>query len=412
MKKTILPLIVSAAAAVSAYAAIPANITEDCSGEILRSTNYTIMADDVTVTHSHTGARHYVGVFNLNGHSATLVLSTSTSTPSTAYFAFDRSLPDGEATFRGNSAADVLDIKIADGKDPAYVIGGFIVDSATVNMGLGLVNEGRTKTVDVINGGVLNWTGVAANGSYDKMKLAFNVGNSASDNSKLVFKTASQAWFGGVKMTVNGGSFDLDASNGRFTFSQVDIKNLAADAKVSYMGVDANGTFNIDSGVAHKILSASQYIAVYENATLKFSTENAVMRANGNAIGLEFGSTAKTANFVMGANQTINDIRVNGDAATLNLSLNGNEFTLINADFAKLSIVIDDFDNNLFRWKNGTVDLSKITAIHDGITLDDLTTKVVGEYTYLFSASIPEPATVAAVFGALALGLAVYLRRK
>lgn len=412
MKKTILPLIMSAAAAVSTYAAIPANITEDCSGEILRGANYTIMADDVTVTHSHTGARHYVGTFNLNGHSATLVLSTSTSTPTTAYFAFDRSLPEGEATFRGNSAADVLDIKIADGKDPAYVLSGFIVDSATVNMGLGLVKEDRTKTVDVINGGVLNWTGVAANGSYDKMKLAFNVGNSASDNSKVVFKTASQAWFAGVKMTVNGGTFDLDAKSGRFTFSQVDIKNLSADAKVSYMGVEANGTFNIDSGIAHKILSVSPYIAVYENATLKFSTENAVMRSNGDAIGLEFGSTAKTANFVMGATQTINDIRVNGAAATLNLSLNGNEFTLLNADFTKLSIVIDDFDNNLFRWKNGTVDLSKITAIHDGITLGDLTTKIVGDYTYLFSASIPEPATVAAVFGALALGLALHRRRK
>lgn len=178
------------------------------------------------------------------------------------------------------------------------------------------------------------------------------------------------------------------------------------------MGVDANGTFTIASGLTHKIYTEGQYIAVYENSTLNFSTENAVMRTNGNAVGLEFGKTASMSNFVMGANQTINDIRVNGDAATLNLSLNGNEFTLLNADFTKLSIVIDDFDNNLFRWKNGTVDLSKITAIHDGITLDDLTTKIVGEYTYLFSASIPEPATFAAIFGALALGLAVYRRRK
>ena len=231
MKKIILPLIASAAAAASSYAAIPANITEDCSGEILRSTNYTVMADDVTITHSHTGARHYVGTFNLNGHSATLVLSTSTSAPTKDYFAFDRSLPDGEATFKGNSAANVLDIKIAEGKDPAYVIGGFIVDSATVNMGLGLANEGRTKNVDVINGGVLNWTGVAANGSYSNMKLAFNVGNSASDNSKLVFKTASQAWFAGVKMTVNGGTFDLNANTGRFTFSQMNVMSLSADAK-------------------------------------------------------------------------------------------------------------------------------------------------------------------------------------
>lgn len=115
------------------------------------------------------------------------------------------------------------------------------------------------------------------------------------------------------------------------------------------------------------------------------------------------------------ADHTFRTIMINGTGAQMNLSLNGSVLTFESLDFTKLDVVIADFENGLFRWKDGTgFDASKISATWNGQLLDDIEA-VLNEkdgYTYLFSATVPEPAEVAVVFAAFALAFALYRRRK
>ena len=413
MKKVILPLIAASVAALSANAAdvFPRTFTGDTEGYFEATADYTVEASDITITHTFAGAKHPRGTLNLNGHTnVNLVLNnTDGSNPDTKeYFAFNG------FTFKGNSAADVLNVSIAEGKAAARIGAGFNVDAATVNMNLSAVEWVKgfksTYAFNVSNGGVLNWTNVPTFNS-NGLPLEINISGAGS---KMVFKTVGTSWIGGNNViTIDGGSFDLDTKNGRLD-GAFNIKNLSDDCNVDLLGVGSGKTFDIAAGITHKIYTTNRNLVMFDNATFK-AMSDVFVSTSGQAFGLYAANNTKSINIEIGTAITLRTVELNQNLTNIavNVKLNGSLLTFLYLDFAQTSFVIEDFDNNLFRWESDkNLDLSAITAKHNGVVLTDLTTITKDGYTYLYSASIPEPATLAAVFGALALAFAAWRRRK
>lgn len=384
-------------------------LTENVTG-IMERVDYTIAAPDLVLTHKYDGARHYNATINLNGFSATFLADVHTSSPSTDFFAF------GGATFKGTNPDNVLDIGIVEGSDPIRIIeSGFTVDNATVNMDLGTgsgYHQG-TFTVNVVNNGVLNWTN--ATPPVGK-SMILNIGNGAGDNAHASIAYASQEWNNGSnKITINGGSFNFNVKSGRMCFAEMKVNSLSNDSQVyGSLGINGGGILEIGKDVNHKITLAQLSLVFFDNATYRSYSSDVIASSQG-TVRLEIASAASSFNLDLHADHTFRTIMINGTGAQMNLSLNGSVLTFESLDFTKLDVVIADFDNGLFRWKDGTgFDASKISATWNGQILDDIEA-VLNEkdgYTYLFSATVPEPAEVAVVFAALALAFALYRRRK
>lgn len=384
-------------------------LTESVTG-VMERVDYTIAAPDLMLIHKYHDARHYNATINLNGFSATFRADVHTSSPSTDFFGF------AGATFKGTGPDNVLDIGIVDGSDPIWILeSGFTVDNATVNMDLGTGSKYHhgTFAVNVVNNGVLNWTN--ATPAVGK-SLILTIGNRAGDNAHASISYAEQAWNNASnKITVNGGSFNFNVKSGRMQFAEMTVNSLSADSYIdSGLGINAGGVLEIAKDVDHKIIMNGHHLVFYDNATYRSYTSDVVVSKTGYAI-IEIAASAKSMNMDLHADHTFSGVMVNGDHTQMNLNLNGSVLTFESLDFTKLDVVIADFENGLFRWKDGTgYDASKISATWNGQILDDIEA-VLNEsdgYTYLFSATVPEPAEVAAVFAALALAFALYRRRK
>lgn len=385
-------------------------LTENVTG-VMERVDYTIAAPDLVLTHKYDAARHYNATINLNGYSATFLADVHTSNPSTDFFAF------GGATFKGTGPDNVLDIGIVEGSDPIWIIqSGFTVDNATVNMDLGTgsgYNHG-IFTVNVVNNGVLNWTNATP---LQGKSMILNIGSGAGDNARASIAYASQAWNSGSnKITINGGSFNFNVKNGRMCFAEMTVKSLSDDSQVSggTLGINPGGILEIGKDVNHKITMSHLSLVFFDKATYRSYSSDVIASSQG-TVRLEIAASTSSFNLDLHADHTFRTIMFNGTGAQMNLSLNGSVLTFESLDFTKLDVVIADFDNGLFRWKDGTgFDASKISATWNGQILDDIEA-VLNEsdgYTYLFSATVPEPAEVAVVFAALALAFALYRRRK
>lgn len=389
----------------------PRTLTESVTG-VMERVDYTIAAPDLVLTHKYDEARHYNATINLNGYSATFLADVHTSDPSKEVFGF------AGATFKGTSPSNVLTIGTVEGSDPIWLLSdGFTVDNATVNMNLGTgsgyYNKNMPVYVNVVNNGVLNWTNATpAVGT----KLILTIGNGAGDNAHASITYASQAWNNAAnKITVNGGSFNFNVKSGRMQFAEMTVNSLSADSYIdSGLGINAGGVLEIAKDVDHKIIMNGHHLVFYDNATYRSYTSDVVVSKTGYAR-IEIAASANSINMDLHADQTFSMVQVNGTHAQMNLNLNGSVLTFESLDFNKLDVVIADFENGLFRWKDGTgYDASKISATWNGQILDDIEA-VLNEkdgYTYLFSATVPEPAEVAVVFAALALAFALYRRRK
>ena len=399
------------ASAVSSYAqdAWPTVITEDVTSAIQMTGNYTIEAPDLVLTHNYNAARHYQGTIDLNGYSATFIADVHTGNTSN-YFAFNH------CTFKGDGPENILDIRVADGGDSIHIMDGFTVDAATVNMDLGAKSAYNASkyTVNVVNNGLLNWTNVKAT----SVPMILNIGSSATDTARAEIRYNGTAWQNGAnEITVNGGSFFIEVGSGRIDCNMT-VHALSADSYSTSLSIRKDGTFVIDSGVQHKIYTANSNLVFFDNSTFKSSTTDVLMYKPGSTvkyIGIYIAAAASSITLDLGAMQNFQKVTVAGASAVMNVLLNGNMLSFETIDFSKLDVVITDFENGLFRWKEATnFDVDKITASTlGGGELTDIETVLGADgYTYLYSASVPEPASIAAIFGALALALAAYRRRK
>ncbi len=415
MKNIFTTLVTISTVVASSYAAeFPSEITENTTGYLAQYGNYTI-SDDVTLTHTNNGARHYEGTITLAGSAdnpieAVLNIDEDTLS-STSYFGING------ATFKGYNKNDVLTITNT-GDSASYVMsGGLTVDNVTVKITNIAANAG--SSVVVKNNGVLEWTNGTNNYSYNLTIGSVDANGIpiTSDKSHLKFTNPGGSWMSGT-LNVYNGSFDLSYGTGRFDLSNSTIYNLSADSKIGYVLIKANEKFTIASGIKNTISFSNTNLVFMDNATFEINSSN-ITKNGSNPIGLHLANSASTGNLIVGADNTFakigNDETKGQSAYTWNILLNnGAELTADTVNFVKATLDFDEDSYGEFTFKLASV---------EGNTIENALTKILlggnqveWDYTtsgdYYTISFVPEPSTYAMLFGAIALAFVAYRRRK
>ena len=219
------------------------------------------------------------------------------------------------------------------------------------------------------------------------------------------------------KLVVNGGTFRLTKSSGFVMLNDAVINSLSENAYVSAGGLNNSGTFKIGAGVDKKIIINGGNFTMWDG-NLELNSSNVLVKGDGTSpVDFEFSGGNTGGKFTLGADNAFGWIRSNNKDSgyAMEIVLNGNEFKVEKFDSKNITLTIDDFADGLFVAKTeniSLIDLEKIIAKQGETTVENLFWKDLGNgYSSLVS-TIPEPATVAAIFGAAALALAVVRRRK
>ena len=219
------------------------------------------------------------------------------------------------------------------------------------------------------------------------------------------------------KLVVNGGTFRFTKSSGIVMLNDAVINSLSENAYVSAGGLDNSGTFKIGAGVDKKIIINNGNFTMW-NGNLELNSSNILVKRDGTSpVDFEFSKDNTGGKFTLGADNAFGWIRSNNKNSgyAMEIVLNSNEFKVEKFDSANITLTIDDFADGLFVAKTDNIsmiDLEKIIAKQGETTVENLFWKDLGNgYSSLVS-TIPEPATVAAIFGVAALALAVVRRRK
>ena len=162
-----------------------------------------------------------------------------------------------------------------------------------------------------------------------------------------------------------------------------------------------------------KVIADSLLLAT---ARLNLQTENAITNANGEAIDLTVDSSAKLSILMMSASQKFGLITANKQ----NLQVEILDNAVLSASFASENggkIFINGFAENTIFVENA-VEISDVNSIFFAYaTKDDASTEfdqlyINNGWLSAIAPSVPEPAEWALIFGGIALGLAIYRRRK
>ena len=324
-----------------------------------------------------------------------------------------------------------------------------IAENCTVDYISGSMHVASRAHIDVASGAIFRQQGSinAYNGS------TINVAKGATFETKTILYDANTTAITNVAGTLSftGGTATVANINltgslyakklqegtlGRLSITGAN-NVFGAGSKVEIQGAIEvkSGSLVIDEG-CESIIVRDKYTStgtLYEgrvilagNASITYNKDNAVTRIN------EAGTKTfdKCNLLVTGANNKLfvnadvqyTDIRAFGGASDLTVVLSDNVddillFGRLTSDGSPLAISIENFsDNRVFIATN----LSS-PYIVDGTTISVDTGAefefVAGTYNstkgfWLNAVAVPEPAEWAAIFGAIALGLAVYRRRK
>ena len=264
----------------------------------------------------------------------------------------------------------------------------------------------KTEVVNVNNGGTLNVIG---------------------SNAKLIFDSSiPSGWTGGVQYALDikyGG--EMYVSDGAL----VDMNSVQKDFKVIRVG----GYLQVDSGATIR----TNKITLADNGEFNLAQANAI---SASSLANPYLTFAGGANLLtLRASQTfVLDIRTTSNAAMTifpeavltvsnwyvhtNVSDSADPTVVYLNDFVSNSIFLADSSNTAYSISEDgvlTVTYTEGTTVkkqrfsfldaYDNVLAMKLVDAEGGKY---LSTAIPEPAEWAAIFGAIALGLAVYRRRR
>lgn len=246
------------------------------------------------------------------------------------------------------------------------------------------------------------------------------------ENGKLTINYTGTSWqsFNINGLSVDGGTFNFTGDLGKPVMihgTANSINSLSEDAKVSYLRIAGGCSLEIGAGIERKVISSNAGITLEHGAKLTLNSEDVLktsskeLNANG-CIRVECQGAAKTAFLELGANHSFADLRSNNGSTVFTITLNGNVITFDNIFTDGFSqIIFSDFEDELLRITNkesiADIDISKLVAMQNGTQLS-VNWIDRGDYYALTSAIVPEPAQWAMIFGAVALGFAMYRRRK
>ena len=282
------------------------------------------------------------------------------------------------------------------GKDGGIVEGSknlFVGTGESAYIGSSALKVADFQKIDIVNGSA-NFASFtqAAEGTLvsisDKGKLSMSL-NSASQLSDTSFENAGELVF------KRGSLSDSDS---------VALKSYTGSGNVSaYGGTFADGVFTAGKSAAFDSSAITVGTGVNDVQSVKLADKLAL---DFNVAGL--GEAAITVNEVRESTDTTGiDGKVLA-AFDVNVSDNDNNYTVV---FSAYVGALEDA-GVLTAWHKGTDGVwTKLdTAIDYANEIASIT--VDGFSSYAFAAAVPEPATIAAILGAVALSFAVFRRRK
>ncbi len=194
-------------------------------------------------------------------------------------------------------------------------------------------------------------------------------------------------------------------------------------------------TFNKAANLEHSSLKATSYVEVKGGSTLNISNTGSLstrnLLLNGGATVNVSGALTLTQNLttITGAGNKIvlniaNDFgsfKFSNSASALTIDTNGNastigslsgDGTLYLMDLVNDTIKIENIDGLVTYTEGDVLRTSNIKYGSEGNWQDVVLSSTTGGYFLNAASSVPEPAEWAAIFGAIALGFAIYRRRK
>ncbi len=282
-------------------------------------------------------------------------------------------------------------------------------------------------------GGVANW-GVGSiikveSGAYMKVGGGIRTKNTSVNNVKLnqgnTLEVAGRVDIDGVTASgTTGNNFGIYAAN-LIVSGELNVNTTSAHSYITNTLV-STGTIVLKKDLffadgAIITLGAGSDIRTNDAPSQEYSMLNIAMKEtlynNARPVVQEALNGAANVTLNLEADQALGGfILSDGSKLTVNLkSDNGYHKLALNGfNGSTFSVIFEDFKNDLVSVENSdslTVDKVIAYGMVDGVRTE--LTDLQYKDGFLYSATmIPEPAEWAAIFGALALGLAVYRRRK
>lgn len=305
--------------------------------------------------------------------------------------------------------------------------GGIYANSKTIAIDgaytadLGGITSGGTSatspTISLLNGASLT---LAYVNSTSKIFKSINLQGTSSAQATL-----NLTGFGGSVYpsfySVSVGQYSTLNVSGAFFVLRGNM-SVAANTSVNIACLQIeNGTFtsNADEG---SITVTNYSINMMGTSTLILNTSNSIKLSGGSQSDLIITVARSTANLTLGADQLFKKLSFSfgGGVTSVQLIIDTNSYALDFVDTTSsfytagtnLTVLLEDFADGKIHFGT-TLDINDDGSVkYIYAVIDSVQTEVYQRddgYLYL---TIPEPAEWTAIFGATALGLALYRRRK
>ena len=335
----------------------------------------------------------------------------------------------GEVVVKGN----IISQTASDGTDGESLFGdGKILKSLTVGGNIEMQGARlRFHTLNVKVDGVINYTGGTLNlcyGSANAQNLSFSFGglNGTNREIKIGGNPSSGHMLENSTITMTFTNSGTSKFNGKFTYESADsvgvnTYNLVMNGTstgVQYYE-DTGTTFSFDevtvkSGKLNFYSQIGKSVISLEGGTLSPATvtgEIAILKAE--AINWDNGKisfdlvedNSASDKIVLGYALSKTSFSVSGGTREIELIANPQDIVswIESSGEEKLTYTLIEYDSTDF--KNGDIVFSQIDGINIDYNFGDTALTVT-------LSKVPEPATIAAIFGACALAMAAFRRRR
>ncbi len=312
-----------------------------------------------------------------------------------------------------------------------YTAGDFNINGYTIaavsggSAGVVVAGEGNTLTsVKRIHIGLNDTTG---DWSYTGAKAYFHASSSSADNVAKINVLQFTLGLSGAKEPIEGVTYDAQSELfflGNTKVRGSDGVSAVSNIYVGTSGTSLGGTATMKvSGSNNDILVSNLQIGNSDEGYSKTSKSELIMQGSGNTLKVSNLRLCANSSFVLGDNAGgwISFIADSDGFSTIEATTTDIASGFISIDLSSLSGFYENEKFTLISCEN-SISLNesniKIT-LRDGdeeraayISIDPADVGSGYELNLYYTSYVPEPAEIAAIFGALALALSAYKRRR
>ena len=294
---------------------------------------------------------------------------------------------------------------------------------------------GAYSTFTIAKTANVDWTGNMTFGYSAKVNIngTFTLNGAYADNANaklyhtgtFIYNNAEKGITFNSKIESSGRFEQTTNADKGVTLQNDVVLNSGASWKVDgQLLLAENHSLTVNEGAKFEFVNNGRLI-FRKNATVILNAENCLALANGGFAKFTTYNTAKECNVYVNADQTIGNIYVNQTIMNLYLADDVNLTLTVVDNMAVNGVSAEDkpAELRIFNYQDNSIQVLKtsdviIAGIETFVKLYDAEGEFLGNATLvdgwitLVGATVPEPAEWAMIFGSIALGFAIYRRRK